>query len=72
MFTEEKYIYVTEEIRNIPVVYLLNLEMSMLDELEKKVSDEVRRTSLTLKWVQGVKRIKLASNDNDGGNHGGK
>lgn len=70
MFTREKYTYATEEIRGIPVVYLLNLEMAMLNELEKKVRDEVHRTSLALKWVQGVKRIKLASKDDDGGRHG--
>jgi hypothetical protein len=44
--------------------------MSMLDELEKKVRDEVRRTSLALKWVQGVKRIKMATKDDNGGRHG--
>lgn len=70
MFTEEKYTYVTEEVRTIPVVYLLNLEMKMLVELEKKVRDEVRRTSLTLKWVQGIKRIKMATKDDNGGCHG--
>ena len=70
MTTQEHYTYATEEIRAIPVVYLLNLEMSMLDELEKKVRDEVRRTSLALKWVQGVKRIKSASRDDNGGCHG--
>ena len=70
MFTEEKYTYITEEVRAIPVVYLLNLETEMLDELEKKVRDEVRRTSLALKWVQGVKRIKMATKDDNGGWHG--
>ena len=70
MFTEEKYTYVTEEVRGIPVVYLLNLETEMLDELEKKVRDEVRRTSLALKGVQGVKRIKMATKDDNGGRHG--
>ena len=70
MIKQEQYRYATEEIRGIPVVYLLNLEMSMLDELEKKVRDEVRRTSLALKWVQGVKRIKSASKDDNGGRHG--
>lgn len=70
MIEQEQYRYATEEIRGIPVVYLLNLEMSMLDELEKKVRDEVRRTSLALKWVQGVKRIKSASRDDNGGRHG--
>ena len=70
MSKQEHYRYATEEVREIPVVYLLNLEMSMLDELEKKVRDEVRRTSLALKWVQGVKRIKSASKDDNGGRHG--
>ena len=62
MFTEEKYTYITEEVRAIPVVYLLNLETEM--------RDEVRRTSLALKWVQGVKRIKMATKDDNGGRHG--
>jgi hypothetical protein len=70
MLKQEQFKYVTEEIRQIPVVYLLNLETEMLDELEKKVRDEVRRTSLALKWVQGVKRIKFASIDDNGGRHG--
>jgi hypothetical protein len=70
MLKQEQFKYVTEEIRQIPVVYLLNLETEMLDELEKKVRDEVRRTSLALKWVQGVKRIKMATKDDNGGRHG--
>lgn len=70
MTTQEHYTYATEEIRGIPVVYLLNLETEMLNELEKKVRDEVRRTSLALKWVQGVKRIKMATKDDNGGRHG--
>ena len=70
MLKQEQFKYVTEEIRQIPVVYLLNLETEMLDELEKKVRDEVRRTSLALKWVQGVKRIKFASIDDNGGGDG--
>ena len=70
MLKQEQFKYVTEELRQSPVVYLLNLETEMLDELEKKVRDEVRRTSLALKWVQGVKRIKMATKDDNGGRHG--
>ena len=61
-------VYITEEIRNIPVIYLLDLEMSALDRLEKMVRDEVKRTSLALEWIQGIKNIKKASKD--GGQNG--
>jgi hypothetical protein len=64
----EQFSYVTEEIRQIPVVYLIDLEMSALDKLEKKVRDEVRRTSLALEWIRSIKQIKKASKD--GGYHG--
>lgn len=59
----EKFTYVTEEIRQIPVVYLLDLEMSALDKLEQQIHNEVRRTKLTLEWIQGIKQIKRASKD---------
>lgn len=55
--------YVTEEIRQIPVIYLIDLEMSALDKIEKQIKDEVRRTQLALKWIQGIKQIKMASKD---------
>lgn len=61
-------VYITEEIRKIPVIYLLYLEMSALDRLEKMVRDEVKRTSLALEWIQGIKNIKKASKD--GGQNG--
>lgn len=64
----EQTVYATEEIRQIPVRYLLDLEMSALDKLEKKIKDEVRRTRLALKWIRGIKCIKKASKD--GGYHG--
>lgn len=69
MGKQKPYSYVTEDIREIPIIYLLNLETKMLDELEKKVQNEVKRTSLALKWVQGIKRIKHIYNCN-GGNNG--
>lgn len=68
MGKQKPYSYVTEDIRQIPVVYLLNLETKMLNELEKKVRDEVRRTSLALKWVRGIKRIKHTHSSNGGYN----
>lgn len=55
--------YVTEEIRQIPVIYLIDLEMSALDKIEKQIKDEVRRIQLALKWIQGIKQIKMASKD---------
>lgn len=61
-------VYITEEIRKIPVIYLLDLEMSALDRLEKMIRDEVKRTSLALEWIQGIKNIKKASKD--GGQNG--
>jgi hypothetical protein len=42
--------------------------MSALDKLEKKVRDEVRRTSLALEWIRSIKQIKKASKE--GGYHG--
>ncbi len=61
-------IYITEEIRKIPVIYLLELEMSALDRLEKMIREEVKCTSLALEWIQGIKNIKKASKD--GGQNG--
>ena len=68
MRKKDHTVYVTEEIRKIPVIYLLDLEMSSLDRLEKMVRDEVKRTSLALEWIQGIKNIKKASKD--GGQNG--
>ena len=68
MKKQERQVYITEEIRKIPVIYLLELEMSPLDRLERQIRDEVRRTSLALEWIQGIKNIKNASKD--GGRNG--
>ena len=68
MRKKDHTVYVTEEIRKIPVIYLLDLEMSALDRLEKMVRDEVKRTSLALEWIQRIKNIKKASKD--GGQNG--
>lgn len=68
MKKQERQVYITEEIRKIPVIYLLELEMSALDRLERQIRDEVRRTSLALEWIQGIKNIKKASKD--GGQNG--
>ena len=68
MKKQERQVYITEEIRKIPVIYLLELEMSALDRLERQIRDEVRRTSLALEWIQGIKHIKNASKD--GGRNG--
>jgi hypothetical protein len=68
MRKKDRTVYITEEIRKIPVIYLLELEMSALDRLEKMIRDEVKRTSLALEWIQGIKNIKKASKD--GGQNG--
>lgn len=68
MRKNDRAVYITEEIRKIPVIYLLELEMSALDRLEKMIRDEVKRTSLALEWIQGIKNIKKASKD--GGQNG--
>lgn len=68
MRKKDHTVYVTEEIRKIPVIYLLDLEMSALDRLEKMIRDEVKRTSLALEWIQGIKNIKKVSKD--GGQNG--
>ena len=57
MRKNDRTVYITEEIRKIPVIYLLDMEMSALDRLEKMVRDEVKRTSLALEWIQGIKNI---------------
>lgn len=68
MRKNDRTVYITEEIRKIQVIYLLDLEMSALDRLEKMIQDEVKRTSLALEWIQGIKNIKKASKD--GGQNG--
>ena len=68
MRKNDRTVYITEEIRKIPVIYLLDLEMSALDRLEKMIQDEVKLTSLALEWIQGIKNIKKASKD--GGQNG--
>lgn len=68
MKNKERPVYITEEIRKIPVIYLLELEMSALNRLERQISEEVRRTSLALEWIQGIKNIKKVSKD--GGQNG--
>ena len=68
MRKNDRTVYITEEIRKIPVIYLLDLEMSALDRLEKMIRDQVKRTSLALERIQGIKNIKKASKD--GGQNG--
>lgn len=68
MKNNEHQVYISEEIRKIPVIYLLELEMSALNRLERQINNEVRRTSLALEWIQGIKNIKKASKD--GGQNG--
>ncbi len=68
MRKSKHYSFVTEEISQIPVVYLLDLEMSALDKIENQIKSEVRRTKLALQWIQGIKNIKQASKD--GGRNG--
>lgn len=63
MIKRKRNNFITEEISKIPVVYLIDLEMSALDKLENQIKDEVRRTRLALKWIQGIKDIKKASKD---------
>lgn len=58
MFTKNYHISVTEEIRRIPVKYLLNLEMQALDQLEKRLKKEAHRSALTLKWIKGIKSLR--------------
>jgi len=58
MFQRKRKKYVTAEIRRIPVAYLLNLEMSALDELEQRVAEEEKRSNLAGKWIKGLKRVK--------------
>lgn len=59
---------ISDIIREIPVVYLMELKFSTLEKLEKKLKREVDYSALALKWIQGIKQIKKASKD--GGYHG--
>lgn len=59
MFHRNKKKYVTAEIRQIPVAYLLNLEMSALDELEQRVAEKEKRSNLAGKWIKGLKRVSF-------------
>jgi len=68
MKNNEHQVYISEEISKIPVIYLLELEVSALNRLERQISNEVHRTSLALEWIQGIKNIKKASKD--GGQNG--
>ena len=58
MFHRDKKHYFTAVIRKLPVAYLLNLEMTALDELEKRIEEEEKRSGLARIWVAGLKRIK--------------
>lgn len=68
MFHRKKKHYITAEIRRIPVAYLLNLEMTALDELEKRVEEEEKRSGLAKKWIIGLKRVKQSLKE--GESHG--
>ena len=41
-------------------MYLMELKFSTLNKLEKKIKQEIDRSTLALRWVQGIKRIKRA------------
>lgn len=58
MFTKNDKASITEEIERIPVKYLLNLEMGALDQLEKRLKAEVQRSTIALKSIQGIKRLR--------------
>lgn len=68
MKKHEPVVSVTEEIRKLPVLILLEMEFSTLDAIEKMLQEEARRTHLAIKWMRGIKCIKQASND--GGRNG--
>lgn len=60
MNNSKRKINVTEAIREIPAMYLMELKFSTLNKLEKKIKQEIDRSTLALRWVQGIKRIKRA------------
>ena len=49
-------------------LHLKNIFFSALNRLERQINNEVRRTTLALEWIQGIKNIKKASKD--GGQNG--
>lgn len=56
---------ISDIIREIPVMYLMELKFSTLDKLEKKLKREVDYAALALKWIQGIKQVKKASKDGE-------
>ncbi len=64
---ERKY-NVSEIIRRIPVVDLLDLENATLEQLEKEIKREVDKASLALRWVRGIRSVKSACKN--GGENG--
>ncbi len=64
---ERKY-NVSEIIRRIPVIDLLDLENATLEQLEKEIKREVDKASLALRWVRGIRNIKSARKN--GGENG--
>lgn len=64
---ERKY-NVSEIIRRIPVIDLLDLENATLEQLEKEIKREVDKAFLALRWVRGIRNIKSACKN--GGENG--
>lgn len=56
---ERKY-NVSEIIRRIPVIDLLDLENATLEQLEKEIKREVDKASLALRWVRSIRSVKSA------------
>lgn len=63
-YTEQKPTY--EEIRNIPVLALLEMNNYTLKRLERQIRRELNRAHLALKWIKGVQRIKKSQGGHNG------
>lgn len=63
-YTRQKPTY--EEIRNIPVLALLEMNDYTLKRLERDIQKELNRAHLALKWIKGVRRIKRTQGGQNG------
>ncbi len=61
-YTGQKPTY--EIIRNVPALELLRINSDILLKLEREITSEIERAELSLKWIQGLRRIKEAGGQN--------
>jgi hypothetical protein len=50
-----------EKIRKLPALTLINMSWDKLKKIEKEIKQENERALLSLKWLQGIRRIKTSA-----------